>query len=399
MGTLSACLIVRNEENTLERCLKSLYGEVDEIVVVDTGSTDSTINIAKKFNAKIVKFEWNDNFSEARNISLNNTECDWIIFLDADEELVNSESKKLKTILNKSRFDAYNIRIVNLLGNISTKNETSIGKSIRIFRNKPNYRFSGAIHEQIMNSLLTDNAKISDLDAYQIKHYGYLKENRINKKKFERNVSLLQKEINRCPKDSFHLFNMGMEYYASENYKEAIKYFKRSYENSNSKKNFYPRMIRNYIYSLKEVGNFNIAIKIYDREIKKFEDYTDLWYIGAIIYFSKKQYDKAIHNLEKCLSLGDCYKYESNIGLGSFKALNFLGKLYMNKRDYENAVKYFKRGTILYPEILNNFTELSKIYLQSKDYKNAYQLLCIGKEYHNELNEICMRIENILKKK
>src|SRR5690348_3827247 len=85
--TISLCMIVKNEEKYLERCLKSVEGVVDEIIIVDTGSTDQTTEIAEKFGAKILRYQWNDDFSSARNYSLKNAKCDWILILDADEEL------------------------------------------------------------------------------------------------------------------------------------------------------------------------------------------------------------------------------------------------------------------------------------------------------------------------
>jgi len=96
MPTLSLCMIVKNEEHFLEQCLNSVKDLVDEIIIVDTGSTDRTKEIAKKFNAKIFDFEWIDDFSKARNESLKNATGDWILVLDADETISSQNHQRIK---------------------------------------------------------------------------------------------------------------------------------------------------------------------------------------------------------------------------------------------------------------------------------------------------------------
>ena len=96
---ISACYIVKNEENNLKRSIDSLINAVDEIIVVDTGSTDRTIEIAESYNAKIFNYVWNDDFSTPRNLAIDNSNGDWIIFLDADEFFINP--KKVRQAIEK----------------------------------------------------------------------------------------------------------------------------------------------------------------------------------------------------------------------------------------------------------------------------------------------------------
>ena len=102
MKTLSLCMITKNEENNLSRCLDCIKEFVDEIIIVDTGSTDKTVEIAKSYGAHIYHYDWNNDFSKARNVSLQKATKDWILVLDADEVLPYEEGLKLKNIINTS---------------------------------------------------------------------------------------------------------------------------------------------------------------------------------------------------------------------------------------------------------------------------------------------------------
>ena len=98
MSTLTLSMIVKNEEKYLRDCLESVKNIVNEIVIVDTGSTDKTKDIAKNYNAKIIELEWQNDFSFARNIALKNSTCDWILYLDADERLNENSLNEIKKL-------------------------------------------------------------------------------------------------------------------------------------------------------------------------------------------------------------------------------------------------------------------------------------------------------------
>jgi glycosyltransferase involved in cell wall biosynthesis len=135
--TLSLCMIVKNEEKFLPRCMESIKGLVDEIIIVDTGSTDSTIEIAKRYNAKIYHHQWENSFSKARNYSLKYATCKWILILDADEEVGRKNAHKLKEVIKENSVNVIYLPIISRP--VGGKNIT-IGNSERLFRN--NLRFS-----------------------------------------------------------------------------------------------------------------------------------------------------------------------------------------------------------------------------------------------------------------
>lgn len=186
MPTLSLCMIVKNEEKHLAKCLTSVKDVVDEIVIVDTGSTDKTLEIAKPFNSKIFHFGWINDFSAARNFALTKCTCDWILYLDADEELNQNSVEELKKKVSGKPFGVN--CIVRSLA--SEKSQGSIMRYPRLFPNEPGIRFIGKVHEQISDSLRENKIQIIN-SGIEIIHHGYVIDDERLRQKKERNLALL----------------------------------------------------------------------------------------------------------------------------------------------------------------------------------------------------------------
>jgi len=199
---LSACVIVKDEAKFLGACLDSLRGVADEIIVVDTGSTDGSIAIARDAGAHVVAFDWCDDFSAARNESIAQASGDWILVLDADEKL---ETKTV--VLQAMRDDrrgAFSVSIDNALGD-GRKSRTRV---TRLFRRHDAVRYEGRIHEQITPSLRRAGFLAGD-SAISIAHEGYRAEVIAGKKKIERNDRLLRQEIAASPDEPYWWFQLG----------------------------------------------------------------------------------------------------------------------------------------------------------------------------------------------
>ena len=187
---ISACCMVKNEEKNLPRSLDSLKSQVDEIVIVDTGSTDRTIEIAESYGAKIIEIPWKDDFSTPRNMAIDAAAGDWIIFLDADEYFVTPK-KVRPAIENFSAKDAILIPRINI-DEASGNNEMSRDWCARIFKNAPHLRYRGLIHENITDikhARLEYTFSNEDLTIY---HTGY--GTRIIESKLRRNLALIELE-------------------------------------------------------------------------------------------------------------------------------------------------------------------------------------------------------------
>jgi len=208
--TLSLCMIVRNEQPNLVRCLSSVKAAVDEIVIVDTGSTDRTKDLAAVFGARVFDFAWTDDFSSARNVSLSQAKGDWILVLDADETLSPRDHRKLREIIRKSpkRIGGYDLATRNYVMEANTAGWTAndgsypaeeagtgwyANRKVRLFRNDPRIRFSGAVHELVEASMLEAGMKIATCEI-PVHHTGKLDRARVTEKG-ERYFELGMKKI------------------------------------------------------------------------------------------------------------------------------------------------------------------------------------------------------------
>jgi tetratricopeptide (TPR) repeat protein len=199
---ITAALIVRNEERFLDGCLGSLAGQVDEIVVVDTGSTDASMAIARAHGAVVIEHVWRDDFSAARNIGLDAASGDWILYVDADERLSLPEGRHLADDLGADDVIAALVRFIPRL------NSTAY-REYRLFRNDPRIRFEGAMHETMVPGLEAvrnaDGARFVD-SAATITHLGY--EGDLTHK-FRRNLPWLRAAIVSNPGRLYYWFDLA----------------------------------------------------------------------------------------------------------------------------------------------------------------------------------------------
>jgi tetratricopeptide (TPR) repeat protein len=203
---ISLCMIVKNEEAFLPGCLASVRGVVDEINIVDTGSTDRTIEIARSYGATVISRPWRDNFASARNESLVLATRRWTLILDADEEITPGSVEFLRKLRHDEPGEsALFVRIIN-----SVEDESG-GATFshflpRIFPTSPRIRYHGAIHEL----LKIDDAMLSGrLSGVEILHHGYMPDATQSREKANRNMTLLQRELAEKRTDPFSLFNFG----------------------------------------------------------------------------------------------------------------------------------------------------------------------------------------------
>ena len=192
---VSGCLIVKDEQDRLPDCLRSLQGFADEVVVYDTGSTDRTVEIARELGARVVEGYWDDDFSRARNAALEHCRGEWVVWLDADETLQTDDTQALKSMLarTKTEIDAWSVRIQNLTGTGAGSEFTH--HAARIFR-RSRCEWTGRLHEQIARR--GDHSPIMQADLEHggwIRHTGYLDEAMTGRNKAERNLRVAQAEV------------------------------------------------------------------------------------------------------------------------------------------------------------------------------------------------------------
>ncbi|MDP3831578.1 MAG: glycosyltransferase family 2 protein, partial [Ignavibacteriaceae bacterium] len=236
MGTLTLSMIVKNEAHRLGECLQSVKEIADEIVIVDTGSTDNTVKVAESYRAKIFFFDWIKDFSAARNFALRKSTGDLILYLDADEKLTPKSVKEINRIKLKSERAGYNCLITSLDSEFGRDNSMLY---VRLFSNSDQIEFSGKVHEQIVPSLIANNYKIIETNI-EIIHTGYNISGDDKKDKARRNLELLLNEYS-TNNSSYYAFQLGLTYQILENDIESKKYFDLALSDKRLSKNFRTR--------------------------------------------------------------------------------------------------------------------------------------------------------------
>jgi glycosyltransferase involved in cell wall biosynthesis len=196
-GLLTAALIVRDESAVLADCLRSIRDVVDEIVVVDTGSVDDTMAIARAEGARVVEQAWTDDFSAARNRALDEAEGQWILYIDADERLAPVDRTTVETMLRDAEEVAFRILFRPIV-------DSTLYREFRVWRSDPRIRFENIIHENVVPAIQrvasSDGRPISTSDALLLEHIGYEGD---QTRKHRRNLPLLQRQLEVTPDNLF----------------------------------------------------------------------------------------------------------------------------------------------------------------------------------------------------
>jgi glycosyltransferase involved in cell wall biosynthesis len=284
-------MIVKNEEKHLARCLSSVKDVVDQIVVVDTGSTDVTIRIAESFNANIFNFDWVNDFSAARNFALSKCTGDWILYLDADEELKKSSISELfNNIIKKPA--AINCIVKSLT---SEKSKFGVMKYPRLFPNNLGIRFEGKVHEQIQSSL--DKNKIQLIDSnIEIIHYGYILDEDSANKKLERNLALLLSSETK-KQNHYDTLRLAQTLHSLKRYDEAEKNFKNLCNDKTAKPNLRGLAFMHYAILKYENNELNDALINANNAFKFIPNNAYLNFLISILHLRNTNAEKSFQYL------------------------------------------------------------------------------------------------------
>ncbi|MGE5314732.1 MAG: glycosyltransferase [Acidobacteriota bacterium] len=198
---LSLLMIVRNEERVLADCLRSVQGVVDEMIIVDTGSSDRTVEIARSFGAAVFTYPWDGSFSNARNEALSHCTCNYVLYLDADERLESKDRDRLRALMHRPSSDAYEINVVSKRSEAGRIIRTSSDQA-RLFRRDPRYRFRYRIHESILPSIHEAGGEVTK-EAITVHHVGYDASATVMEQKKRRNYEQLMLDVRDYPNDLF----------------------------------------------------------------------------------------------------------------------------------------------------------------------------------------------------
>lgn len=354
MISISLCMIVKNEEQTLTRCLNCIKDIADEIIIVDTGSTDKTKEIAYKFTNKVYDFTWCDDFSKARNFSFSKATKEYIMWLDADDVILEKDIIKLKYL--KENLDK-NIDIVMFKYDLNLDSNGTPALSYyreRLLKRKNNYKWKSPIHEaiELKGNILKENISIT-----------HKKEKNRDPK---RNLKIFEKIIeNGTTLDSRQTFYYARELYYNKEYNKAIIYFNNFLDDNNAWIENKISACLDLYYLYIAINDENMAIFSLFRSFKFDIPRAEICCNIANYFLNKNNFNTAIYWYKEAsirifdVSKGgfyikDCYGYIPYIGLcicydklGEYEIANYYnelaGKIKPEDKAYIHNFKYFKQ--------------------------------------------------------
>lgn len=410
---LSICMIVKNEEEYLDNCLNSMNILIEkgiaELIIVDTGSTDKTIEICTKYTKNIYFFKWNNNFSDARNYSISKAKGEYIFIQDADQCIDKNSINKFLDLFINEEYKNYNtiyIKLRNYL-NDNLKQYSDL-KFPLIFKNDADFKYIGAVHNQ---PVFKEPIKFIDI---QINHFGYIMNNKKRIEKFNRTSYILKKELKINPNNYYYIFQLAKSYNSIGDFKKARECVDRylyliSKEISKENLMYYRTASQTY-YLNKE---FIKVINICDNVLEQFPYFLDCIYLKGLSLNKIRKYKESNIYLNKYLNILSSGLYKKNLDTEMFslssknkvieviqdnknkiefntyaeKVKNILKNLY--ETDINQAISIINELKMIfeYHDIIDEefFAVTSAIYFLNRDYEKALEEVNIGLEI-NEFN-------------
>lgn len=363
---LSLCMIVRDEEAMLARCLAAVAPAVDEIIVVDTGSVDGTVQIAESFGAHVLHHPWTGDFAAARNASFEAATGDWLLYLDADEVLVEGDAGRLRALTGHTWREAIYLVETNHTGDLDDGTAVT-HDALRLFRNRPGYRFEGRIHEQIAHRLpafLPERLEHSDV---RVEHFGYLGVVRDAKDKSRRNVGLLQQQLADGDDTPFLHFNLGSEHLANGDARAALPEFAQAWTRVKDDPalatfGFGPSLAGRLVRAQRVVRAFAELDVTAAEVLARFPELTDVVFEQAHAARLQGETGRAAALLERCITMGDApTRYSGTVGCGTHLARIALAELARDSGDLERAEALLREALALAPAYLGTVEVLARV--------------------------------------
>ncbi|MBR1390982.1 MAG: glycosyltransferase [Lachnospiraceae bacterium] len=332
---LSVCIITKNESKKLEKCLQTLKAYPFEIVIVDTGSTDDTKQMAKAYTSAIYDFDWCDDFAAAKNFAIRKAGNDRIMILDSDEYLSEIDVKGLLRMLEQCPEQVGRICRHNVLTRDGQRIE-NVEYINRIF-SRELFHYEGRIHEQVV--ALSKKEYETYLAPVTIIHTGYDGTEEERNKKAQRNIELLLKEREENFKDTYILYQLGKSYYMAGSYVQAIQYFELALGyDLNPKLEYVIDMVETYGYALLKVGQVETALLL-ENIYQEFGDSADFKFLMGLIYMNNERFDDAVTEFEKAAE----YKTSRMVGVNSYLAYYNAGIIRECLGDVDAARSYYEK--------------------------------------------------------
>jgi len=274
-------MIARNEEANVAACLEPLVGLVEEIVLVDTGSTDQTKETARRLGAEVFDFPWSDDFAASRNESINRARCSWIFWMDADDRIDETNRSRLQKLFESLANEKTAYKMLCVGSPDPDGGAGSVTDHIRLFPNHAEVRWQYRVHEQILPALKRLEIPVRPTNVI-IQHTGYL-DPHLKARKSERNLRLLEREYADNPNDPHTLFYLGQTYLMMGAPLRALPYLRRCMEFMDPRNPIAPHIMIFLAQTLFQTGEIVQAFSICQVGRGHFPDNPDLLFLDGVI--------------------------------------------------------------------------------------------------------------------
>lgn len=346
MPVISLCMIVRNSARTLRECLESIRQWVDEIIIVDTGSTDETIAIAKEFGAKIYHFTWIDDFSAARNFAFKHARGKWLFWMDSDDTIDPENGRKLRALAygdHPPQVMGFMIKVRCYSKSYRLTQDMTAVDHLKLVRNHPRIRFERRIHEQLLEPVKRLGGVWVYTDIFVV-HSGSDTSPEGRQQKVERDLRILNLEYAADPRDPFTLFNLGMTYHDIGEHAMAIKYLLDCIEVSNPNDSTYAKSHALLVASSVSLGRLEEAKCVCERGLAFDPDDPELLFRQGIILHRLGKYNDAVASyLDSMFKQRYVAPKSVEMGIGDFLSRHNLAAVYVDMGRNDLAEMEYRR--------------------------------------------------------
>jgi tetratricopeptide (TPR) repeat protein len=371
---LSLCMIVKNEEDWVTGAMESVRSIVTEVIIVDTGSTDSTPTRAAAAGGKVLNFKWNESFADARNASLAAATQPWILVLDADERIATQDLRYIEDAIQSDAADGYHliqrnyVRKSQIFGWSPNMGEYEEGAGydgyvdnplIRLFRNSPEIRFHGVVHEIVDPNRLPRHFKFASIPVV-LHHYGKVRGDERVVSKQHLYLELGLKKVAGEPANGKAHFDLGIQYQELDRHAEACACFDQAFEINGR-----PVALLYRAISEKHLRNYDAAATLLNRARELGLDTFDVHLELGNVHLARSEWREAQAEYAKCLASNPA---------NPIPAFNY-GLALRKSGDFEGAIDYYNRALDLDPKFPEPMLELAILYLQAARSDEALTLL------------------------
>ncbi|MEW8992946.1 glycosyltransferase [Clostridium sp.] len=373
---ISICMMVKNEEKNIEKCLESLKYVLEkvpsELIILDTGSEDNTVNIAKKYTDKVYFEKWNNDFSDMRNKSIRYATGKWIFIIDADEVL--EDANEINSFFNSGKYKRFNSGFVKIKSYIR-KDYYNIACVPRLFKRDGDFRYKGKIHEQPIIK------EPSYFFKSELIHWGYYTEDlELMKIKFERNTKILKEQLDKEPENIYYWHQLSQSYNSYNYTKEGLQAAEKAYEIAKYKKIDFRNMM--YIYThlaliYYQQNKYKELEELCIEALKVKDGYLDINYFLARAQQGLLKDEEAIKNYERYLEI--LSKYHTSPGAKDVTvtvySLDVVEQVYRdlcliyNRQEVYEKVSYYANKIENYKVIEEIIQYLVIAFIERKEYR------------------------------